>query len=444
MAAVHLLRAPASTRVVLVDRSGRFGPGLAYSTRHHEHVLNVPAGRMSAFADQPAHFVDWLRNREPAAAGAFVSRASYGHYLASMLEEAERAAPGRLQRIEGEACAMRLAEESIEVSISTGPATLNIEARHAVLAPGNFPPADPPIADPAFFSSPRYHRDPWRFLDAPPEDHLNTPDSPVLLIGTGLTMVDVALSLMTMGHAGPIVAVSRRGLLPAPHRPDAPNHHPKPPPNLDSWPRTALGLLRSIRREIDRAEAEGRNWREVITSLRSRTVDMWRSLNHRERARFLHRLRPFWDVARHRAAPAPWALIESLMRSGQLTVRAGRLASMRDLGPLAEVTIRTRAGGEELLRPGHVVNCTGPDTRCEVADPFVASLVRQGMVTPDPFGLGLRCAAGGRLIARDGSTHRRLWLVGPLRRADDWEATAIPELRVHAAETAALILNASR
>jgi uncharacterized NAD(P)/FAD-binding protein YdhS len=44
------------------------------------------------------------------------------------------------------------------------------------------------------------------------------PDGTVLILGTGLTMVDYALSLIDGGHRGRIAAMSRRGLLPRVHR----------------------------------------------------------------------------------------------------------------------------------------------------------------------------------------------------------------------------------
>ena len=51
-------------------------------------------------------------------------------------------------------------------------------------------------------------------------------DDAILLIGTGLTMVDVVVSLVeTRHHRGPIYAVSRRGLLPQVHA--SVDHHPR-------------------------------------------------------------------------------------------------------------------------------------------------------------------------------------------------------------------------
>jgi len=42
-------------RVIVVNRSGMMARGVAYGTNSDQHVLNVPAGRMSAFEDDPTH-----------------------------------------------------------------------------------------------------------------------------------------------------------------------------------------------------------------------------------------------------------------------------------------------------------------------------------------------------------------------------------------------------
>ncbi|MDX2114466.1 MAG: FAD/NAD(P)-binding protein [Planctomycetota bacterium] len=447
LTAIHLLRDPdARVHVTLVDRTGRFGPGVAYATRRHEHVLNVPAGRMGAFPEAPGHFLEWLKRNEPTAAGAFVPRALYGRYLAELLTEAAKNSPGRLETLHADIDNLLVQEQGVTLTLrpASGPPR-SLHATHAVLATGNFPPSDPSLADPSFFRSPRYHRDPWQFLERPPEDLLSAPQSAVLLIGTGLTMIDVALTLSQAGMGGRIHAISRRGLLPAPHRPEAPNFHPTPPADIDAWPCTTLGLLKRVRSEIERAGAQGRDWREVITSLRSNTPALWRKLDDRQKTRFVRWVRPYWDVSRHRTAPNSATLINSLIDAGQLSVQAGRLLSITDTPAGAIVEYRPRGGGAPVrLTVSQVVNCTGPDTRCAHADPLLATLAQRGVISPDSLELGLRTQTDGRLLDARGTPQSRLWLVGPMRRADLWEATAVPELRIQAAQVAASILETGR
>ena len=57
--AVQLLRRSGGP-VTLIERSGAWGPGLAYGTRCDRHLLNVRAERMSLFPDDPDHFTRWL------------------------------------------------------------------------------------------------------------------------------------------------------------------------------------------------------------------------------------------------------------------------------------------------------------------------------------------------------------------------------------------------
>ena len=148
-------------------------------------------------------------------------------------------------------------------------------------------------------------------------------DEPVLLLGTGLTMCDVALALRDADQRGAIVAISRRGLLPQPHRVS-----PKPPPHLDpprsleTWEPTAAGLLRGLRDEVRRAAGAGIDWREVVTSIRHDTPALWQRLDDEERRRFLRHLRPYWETHRHRASPETAFAVEAMVGAGALRLSA--------------------------------------------------------------------------------------------------------------------------
>lgn len=446
LTAVHLLHAPVDAggpeKIVLIESTGRFGPGLAYGTRRVEHVLNVPAGRMSAFPDRPGNFVEWLEKNEPSSAGAFVPRSYYGRYLAALLDEAEQRAPGRLRRVTARASDLEIRTDRVVLALEReGGERSVMEADHAVLAIGNGAPADPPLADASIFASPRYFRDPWSFLKHPPEHLLRHPAQDVLILGSGLTMYDAALTLSVLASTGVIHAVSRRGLRPAPHRREAPNFHPTPPPDINAWPNTTRGLLRRVREQVEDAQSRGVDWREVITSLRSVTARLWSGLPDRERARFLSRVRPYWDAGRHRAAPVPAAVIDSLIAQQQLVVHAARVISISDTGEALEAVLRPRGqNGTTTLRVGAVLNCTGPDMDATRADPPIDAMTRRGLICPDVCRLGLRCDDRGRILDAQGQANERLWHVGPWRRADLWEATAVPELRLHAAAVAQSIL----
>lgn len=440
MVAVHLAReARGPCEVVLLERSGRFGPGVAYSTRHAVHLLNVPACQMSAFPDDDRHFVRWAKERDPATRdGDFLPRRLFGEYIAWVLEQ-QKSSPRRgvsIECLRAEATGIDSASsEGVTARLSNGEA---ISGDLAVLAIGNLPPADPPCSTPGFYESTLYHRDPWASaaLDVSKAED-------VLVLGTGLTMVDVAAALDRSDHSGTIWCVSRRGLLPQFHRDlsAAPPQLP-PPSNVERWPRTALGLLRGLRDEIGRKHAQTSEWRDVVSSLRSATPKLWDALPREERRRFLDHLRPFWETHRHRAAPDIGRTIERLRSEGHLKIIPGRVLCYEERDGEVEVTIRQRGSAAmKVITVARVLNCTGPDTDLSrTRDPLVQSLRNAGTISPDELGLGLATDALGRAISREGQTHASLFVVGPLLRGRLWEHTAVPELRTDAMSCARHVL----
>ncbi len=424
-------------RIYLVERAeGRVG-GVAYRTPSASHTLNVPAGRMSAFEDDPDDFLRFVRRREPAlTGGSFVPRRLYGAYLADRLDEARRASAVPLVRVAGEAIGIEEGDEAVSLTLRD---CRSFEADRVVLAIGNFPPADPPGVDTRFATSIRYARDPWS------DDALEVArEEDVLLIGTGLTMCDIALALRDADHRGRLLAISRRGLLPQPHRVStSPPPHLDPPRGLADWPATALGMLRALRREVRERAAEHVDWREVVTSIRADTPALWGRLEADERRRFLERLRPYWETHRHRSSPETAFGVESLVAAGGLEVLVGRVERLVADVDGVTATVRRRGGAAEALRVGKVINCTGPDTDLSrVREPLVEALRNNGLVRPDPLGLGLDTDERGRLVDAGGRPSERLSLVGPLRKGRLWENTAVPELRVEARRMAELLATA--
>lgn len=438
--AVHLLRrgVGAPLQVILINRSGWMARGVAYGTRVRTHLLNVPAGRMSAFAEDEDSFLRFARTQDASiAGGSFVSRNLYGDYLEQILADAEaEAAPDTtLQRIRSEVVAIHPGESGerrVALLTTEGETIL---ADRVVLALGNFAPADPPTEDRDFYQHPRYIRDPWK----PEALQSIASDASVFLIGTGLTMVDMALALRARGVHGKLYAISRRGLLPQGHRspsvPPAANHCP---PGIDQGPHTAHAYLHAVRSHVKTLAAQGVDWREVIGSLRSITPQLWQALEIPERVRFLRHVRPYWEVHRHRMAPAAAEALQEMLAAGALTVIAGRVQRFTANEEGVEVTFQRRgADRRETLQVSHVINCTGPesDTRF-LEDPLIRSLREQGSLRPDALGLGVETAACGALLDMTGEASDQLYYVGPLLKAQYWESTAVPELRIHAARLA--------
>jgi uncharacterized NAD(P)/FAD-binding protein YdhS len=438
--AAHLLRRGLPARVVLVNRFGPIGRGIAYGTRIEAHVLNVPAGGMSALPEDRDHFVRWARTRDDAIrAETFVSRRVYGEYLESLLSEAEHQAPraARLERLVGVArdVEIRPSGETAEVVF----AGARIVADRVVLALGNYSPGNPAAVGGEFYDSDRYVRDPWvrGALD------VVQPGESVLMLGSGLTMLDIALDLASRGVRLPLFAVSRHGLLPRAHVAGAASAGPDAlPPGLDEPPRSVARYTRLVRRHVATRASAGGDWRDVIGALRPLTPRLWMGLTLEERSRFLRHLRPWWDVHRHRAAPATARAIQTMLAAGDLSVRAARILGYRQVAGEVEVTIRPRGAAEAgRVHVNRVVNCTGPSSDVRrVGDPLLEALLARGLLRPDPLGLGVETAADGALVDGAGRASRVLYLVGPLLKADYWEATAVPELRAHAARLAQRLL----
>ncbi len=438
--AAHLLRRGRPARIVLANRYGPIGRGVAYGTRFEAHVLNVPAGGMSAVAEDPDHFVRWARTRDDAIrADTFVSRRLYGEYLEGILREAEQHAPraARLERLVGVARDVEVRPDGASAEVVFAGARL--PASHVVLALGNYSPANPAAVGGEFYETDRYIRDPWVRGSL---DVIRSGES-VLMLGSGLTMMDIALDLAGRGVRLPLFAVSRHGLLPRPHA-DAVSPGPVVllPAGLEKPPHTIARYVRHVRALAQKHERRGGDWRDVLAALRPETPALWSRLDPVERARFLRHVRPWWDVHRHRAAPETAQAIERMIASGDLSVRAARILGYRPVANEVEVTIRPRGASEAgRVHVDRVVNCTGPSSDVRrVGDVLLDALLSRRLLRPDPLGLGLETAVDGALLDAGGHPSRVLYLVGPLLKADYWEATAVPELRQHAARLAERLL----
>jgi len=438
--ATHLLRRGSPAHIVLVNRYGPIGRGVAYGTRIEAHVLNVPAGGMSAIADDPDHFVRWARTHDDTIrSDTFVSRRLYGEYLEGVLREAEHHAPraARLERLVGVARDVEVWTDGARAEVVFAGARLT--ADHVVLALGNYSPTNPAAVGGEFYDTDRYIRDPWvrGSLDVIREGES------VLMLGSGLTMMDIALDLASRGVRLPLFAVSRHGLLPRAHLPGkTPYSADAWPPGLDQPPNTIARTFRLVRAHAASRAGSGGDWREVVGALRVATPALWERLDATERARFVRHVRPWWDVHRHRAAPATANAIQKMLASGDLSVRAARILGYRSVASEVEVTIRPRgASAAGRVHVDRVINCTGPSSDVRrVGDPLLESLLARRLIRPDPLGLGLETAADGALLDAGSQPSRVLSLVGPLLKAGFWEATAVPELRQHAARLAERLL----
>jgi uncharacterized NAD(P)/FAD-binding protein YdhS len=414
--------------VVVIDPDETPGRGVAYSTSCSSHLLNVPAEQMSAYAARPGHFAAWAHQHDPSLSNlSFAPRKLFGEYLTGVWRDAlEGAAPGSsLSHRRGRAVSAQRSADGSRICVELAGGD-RLEADQVVLAMGNLSPRPATAGSRGIDTSSRYIADPWR------PGALDGVTGSVLLIGTGLTAVDVALMLTDRGIVGPIRAVSRHGLLPRSHRPGA-----TPVPAMPSAPaeRTVRSLIAMLRRN---AASHG-DWRRAVDELRPHVVEVWRTAPDAERRRFMRHAARFWEIHRHRMAPEVADRVGSLMATHRFTVRAGSIAGYRDRQDDVAVMVRRRGTAEiERFTVSHVINCTGPQLRVsDAGDPFVDSLLAAGLVRPGPYGLGLDVAEGGAIIDASGGQPGNLWAIGPMRRGVEWETTAAREIRCQAVALAA-------
>ena len=416
--------------VTLIEKRPEIGRGLAYHAGNPEHLLNVRVTNMSALPDDPEHFWNWLCARPDGPLCpdpyCFVPRQTYGDYLADLIAPLMSGDAARgLTIVRGECAAIRENPSDVAVTLTDGTC---ITGSTAILATGH-DAAAPLLAG---------HAEPW----ASPADAGIDTDATVLILGTGLSMVDYVLSLLRHGHRGRIVAMSRRGLLPRAHRRVDPMRFAESeiPFGAEIGP-----LLRWFRRRIEMHIDGGGDWRSAIDAIRPFTQRLWHELPLSSKRRFLEHARAWWDVHRHRTAPEVEARIAEALATGQLTIIAGKLANVAPNrgGALARYRRRGQSEVSE-LQVGAIVDCTGIVRDPGASNnPAVRSLLDEGLARIDPLRIGIDVTPDCAIVDRHGSPSRRLYAVGPLTRAAFWEIIAVPDIRQQCAELAVRLGNHS-
>jgi uncharacterized NAD(P)/FAD-binding protein YdhS len=423
LTAAHLLRADDGPKVLLIERGPRFGRGAAYASASPHHLLNVRGANMSAFPEAPSHFLNWLGVDQAEGEAVFVTRDRYGEYLQSVLREAAARDPSRLVFEHDAAVALALGPRGWTVTLAMG-RTLSADA--VVLAIGNLPPPVPVEAELALLASQRWVADPWDWIGSG-----RSLDGDALLVGAGLTAVDVALSIQEQRPGTYVLALSRRGLVPQAHGPVGARATPAATPRGSAA--EVFAQVRSQARE---------DWRSAIDALRPHVQALWRGWSLAERRRFLRHIRPWWEVGRHRLAPEVHDRLDRLRDEGLVEVAAGRLQTLALVRGGVEAKWAPRGGGPVLSRCfSVVVNCVGPLSDLERSDdPLVRTLLQAGLARPDGCRLGLDVDGASRPLSTDGTASPGLFAVGPLTRGEVYEMTSVPDIRIQAADVARSLL----
>ncbi|HEV7775373.1 MAG TPA: FAD/NAD(P)-binding protein [Luteibacter sp.] len=422
-------RSPHPLHVDWYTGGGTPGRGIAYGTASPRHLLNVRAASMGMFAGKPRGFLEYAQGNDPATGGAdFLPRSHYGDYLESEIQRSLRqaAALGHDVRIVPMVVDALIPEKD-GVSIVYGDEQARADV--AVLAVGSLPPRPlGGVAGEAIVSE-QYVVDPWPFLAAAKDDPRPLR---VVIIGLGLTAVDVVLQLSERWPNAHFSAISRHGLLPEAHKvvASAPADDGaelveamRDDPSAHAW-------MKHLREAI----GQGSDWRSVIDGLRPHTPSLWQQLPQDERARFLRHARWAWERARHRMPPQVAESIAGLETAGRLHRYRGRMREVRrNADGSLEVSIAKRDGRVLSVSADVVIQTVGLNTDAQrTAHPLIQQLVTNGHVTPDPLGMGLLAQANGQLLDRNGQPWPSLYAIGTLLRSSLWESTAMPEIRAQA------------
>lgn len=434
MLAVQLLRLPGRRQILVIEPRAELGRGEAYSAVELGHTLNGNAARMSVDPDNPEDLTQWLT--EHIAAGGwpesaeqavpiselFPPRGLFGVYAQQRLAEAKARSASTVEHVRAEVIDVQVDADSTLLTLDNGQ---RLRGNFAVLATGMFPAARTPQTHSSGVNAAAV--DPW---DVATMRRLD-PRSTVLIIGSGLTMVDAVVSLEQAGHRGPIEIVSRHGLLP---------HVRRQPPAWDDFLaadpalRSPRQLLRELRRQCSIAQAQGIDWQAPLDTVRAHIGRLWSQASEREKRQFVRHVRPWWESHHHRSPPLSAQLVARLHEEGRLRIRA---ASFKGLVPAQSgVTIAVRQRGEQTLTQvtgAALINSSGIEYDWRrVARPLPQQLLKRGLIQPGPLALGIAADASGAVLDAQGQVSARLFAMGPPLRGMWWESTAVTDVALQA------------
>lgn len=434
----HLSKRP--VQISLIETKPEFAKGVAYSTPFDFHLLNVPAGKMSAFEDQPDSFVQWLRTLSPNEIKSstelplenyFVSRKLFGLYLQNLLDACRLPSKYKTIIVKKNNCVnnLKIKTNQLELTYQHG---LTECFDKVILALGNQPPKP-------FFTKQleaKYLNNPW---DWDGYKQLNKQND-LLIIGTGLTMIDTVLTLENGNFAGKIFAVSRHGLAPHVHALNVKSTVFFFDLNMSPTPRELLNKVRKILKSNPDL-----NWRSVIDSLRPITQRIWQDWPLQEKERFLRHVKAYWEIHRHRIAPEIADKIKALKKRGKLLVLAGKVNKAdfsREKGIQVEIQPRGKSTPKINLDVEGIINCTGPECNYNrINTPLITSMRNSGFLQADKLQLGLEVDDNFALVDKNGRSSKKLFAIGPLCKGKLWEITAVPDIRKQTKQLAEYLLN---
>ncbi len=435
--AIQLLRKlHVTAKVYLIEKKPQVVyRGAAYSSQLDYEPLNVPAGKMSLYNHLPDHFFQWLtvngKGNGTITRDSFVSRRWFGDYLTDNINHVKATSKhATLEVITGEVRDITPAHNnSYNLLLADGAI---LPAHYVIFATGNETPADILSRNEVAELGSKYVSNPW--VGNTLNNVKHTDD--VLVIGTGLTMVDHVVSLGRRGHTGKVYCLSRNGYLPMPHTTMLDTLLTIPDDIEDI--RQLAGVLRA---KVNEAGAKNIAWQNVLDALRPRTSRLWRNLDVASKRYFLKRLKPYWEIHRHRMPLASANALSNMMATGQLKLISGNVVSAAlHNGRILFRYYDRKTATTNNLTVDLVLNCTGPSGDYYKCDNLLMiNLLNKGWLQQDELKLGIKTGTRGEIIKDNGVVLHNAYAIGPVRKATEWESTAVREIRTHAEQVAFLI-----
>lgn len=444
MTAVHLIeKATASFEIILINERESLNRGIAYNPYSNTHLLNVNAQKMSAYATQPDHFLNWALQQDAIeekertlVANSFLPRKFYGDYLCDIWEKAKVTAASKnitLSVIDSFVIDLEVLENSVALWLDNA---MELQLDKCVIATGNQIPRNPKIADMDFYNSTKYFQNPWKS-----ESVKNTAENlPVLIIGNGLTMVDTVFGLLEEGFKGTIYSISPNGFNILPHRAQGLKYSKLVEELTDGL--SLFDLLKLVNKHIKIVRKNGVSAESVIDSLRPHTQAIWQSLTAKEKQLFMARLRHLWGVARHRIPLHSHDKIQQLRIDGKLHITSGKILNFEEKeNAIAVEYFDKKEGIAKTLEVSRIINCTGPETDLmKVEKNFLKNCLLKGILKQDELKLGIHTDTETfQIINPQGKPHPNLFTIGSNLKGELWESTAVNELRGQAEKLAEIL-----
>lgn len=416
-----------SKRIIVFEPLAQVGPGEPYAADLPSNLLNIPAAKMSAFADDRGHFLRWIESSGPAIldkygierleTDAFLPRALFGEYLQDVWAELRHCAERlgiAVHRVPARVDDITLDSEGGDARLETPVG--EFFARRIVLCNGNLPTVS--YADLSGYHG--YFNTPYPVIDLARKIGRK---ARVGIIGSSLSAIDAIVALKESGHTGRVIAVSRSGKLPA-VRSTVASPVPIAPPTAqeitalaDSGSQgltleaiftflssrldaagCALDLAdilgqgdtaqEMLQYEIAASSAGPRSWQAVAISLNDTIEHAWRLMPETERRRFYTQWRSVW-MTRRATFPMSNALkIQDYLADGSLEIhKGGRNMSILAVADGFEIRLPDSNGQPVSQHVDFVVNATGMSTDVATSqDTLVRSLLKRGIACADPYG----------------------------------------------------------